>query len=137
MTELSPEDLEDLAALLEENGGVAMLQRYIDEVFSPTIIRMKRITIDNAEEWIDLAKFTDWIVAASQQRPRTSSTPFRSISNTSSEQDAYRTCNAISSPESYCNAQIYCNALASPELLASSFVSSGLYTEAATFVTSP
>ncbi|TRM60893.1 hypothetical protein BD626DRAFT_503120 [Schizophyllum amplum] len=135
MTELSPEDLEDLAALLEENGGVAMLQRYIDEVFSPTIIRMKRITVDNAEEWVD--KFTDWIVAASQQRHRTSSTPFRSISNTSSEQDAYSTCNALSSPESYCNAQIYCNALASPELLASSFVSSGLYTEAATFVTSP
>ncbi|KAL1671453.1 hypothetical protein EV122DRAFT_256488 [Schizophyllum commune] len=79
---LSADDLEILEALIEENGRDA-LQRYIDDTFSPTLIKVKRMTTENAAEWIDIANFTDWIVAVCQGQLRPApdtprATPFRS-----------------------------------------------------------
>ncbi|KAI5823694.1 hypothetical protein K523DRAFT_325156 [Schizophyllum commune Tattone D] len=94
---LSADDLEILEALIEENGRDA-LQRYIDDTFSPTLIKVKRMTTENAAEWIDIANFTDWIVAVCQGQLRPApdtprATPFRSITNqlSSTPVGAFRT----------------------------------------------
>ncbi|KAL1698165.1 hypothetical protein EV121DRAFT_297482 [Schizophyllum commune] len=82
---LSADDLEILEALIEENGREA-LPRYINDTFSPTLIKVKRMTTENAAEWIDIANFTDWVVAVCQGQLRPApetprATPFRSITN--------------------------------------------------------
>ncbi|KAL1740943.1 hypothetical protein HDZ31DRAFT_10854, partial [Schizophyllum fasciatum] len=82
MGELSPEDAEAFDALIEEYGP-DILQQYMTAVFPPIIIKVKRMTIANAPDWINVAKFTDWLVAVCQEDAARAgqATPLRSLSN--------------------------------------------------------
>ncbi|TRM57845.1 hypothetical protein BD626DRAFT_513699 [Schizophyllum amplum] len=99
MARLSNEERDILHALIEEYGE-AFLQEYINQKFAPVIIKLRRIGVHNADDWIDIESFTEWIISASQKSARpstpavpTSSMPLRSLSNmpVSSPASAFRT----------------------------------------------
>ncbi|KAL1682163.1 hypothetical protein EV122DRAFT_174987, partial [Schizophyllum commune] len=63
-----------LDALIKENGA-DKVKEYISRTFTPTVIKIRRITPENAHEWIDLSAFAAWLVDDCQQRLRGSTPP--------------------------------------------------------------
>ncbi|TRM63168.1 hypothetical protein BD626DRAFT_630310 [Schizophyllum amplum] len=67
MVRLSEEDRATLTALITENG-IDKLEQYITQTFTPTIVKIRRISPENAHEWIDLHAFVNWLVGNCQQK---------------------------------------------------------------------
>ncbi|KAL1734551.1 hypothetical protein EV714DRAFT_234075 [Schizophyllum commune] len=74
MGRLSQEERLLLDALIKENGA-DKVKDYISRTFTPTVIKIRRITPENAHEWIDLSAFAAWLVDDCQQRLRGSTPP--------------------------------------------------------------
>ncbi|KAI5887967.1 uncharacterized protein SCHCODRAFT_02515078 [Schizophyllum commune H4-8] len=74
MGRLSQEDRVLLDELVRENG-IDKLKEYISHTFTPTLIKIRRITPEKAHEWIDLQAFAAWLVSDCQQRLRDSPLP--------------------------------------------------------------
>ncbi|KAI5887969.1 uncharacterized protein SCHCODRAFT_02515268 [Schizophyllum commune H4-8] len=63
------EDRALLDDLIKENGS-DKVKDYISRNFTPTVIKIRRITPENAHEWIDLSAFAAWLVEDCQKRLR-------------------------------------------------------------------
>ncbi|KAL1754026.1 hypothetical protein FB107DRAFT_276147 [Schizophyllum commune] len=74
MGRLSQEERLLLDALIKENGA-DKVKDYISRTSTPTVIKIRRITPENAHEWIDLSAFAAWLVDDCQQRLRGSTPP--------------------------------------------------------------
>ncbi|KAL1663919.1 hypothetical protein GGF50DRAFT_89030 [Schizophyllum commune] len=69
MASLCTDQRQYLDALIAEHGE-GKLQEYIDEKFTPTILRLRRMSPANAHTWIDLDAYVDWLIQDCQRRDR-------------------------------------------------------------------
>ncbi|KAL1694681.1 hypothetical protein GGG16DRAFT_100370 [Schizophyllum commune] len=87
MPELSPDDLDALTALTEVYGE-GIVEQYAKATFPTVVIKLKNLSAKNASEWINIKRFTDWIVTASQDLdgtlPASQNDTTRALSNTPS-----------------------------------------------------